>query len=412
MFLLHETTRAALCRTLFVALGLFPTAGALWWSAAWSGSAQRVELCGELSRRLGLLVECGETLHPLPGETRYLDLIFSDPETRLPLATCPRLDLRQTTDRLSLAAESLELEWTGWQRAKTLLTARLHAGTAPEVPLELLMKQVRLAGVLANGQVLTLYDVAARDDLLERGRGAAAAFRLSPGDAQPTRIRAQRSATADSPGGPLATRWEIQTGDRAVPCGILWGPEAAALAGARAEFRGALWGAESPHGLQAEVRGVWSGIDLNAAVGRPFAQRIGGTAALTCRPLIIRDGKLAAWEGEFSSGPGQWSTGLIRAMAERLKMKPLTAVPKHVVALDDVSLAAAFEWRDGKVIVRGRAANQPTGTVLGTARQPLLAEPAEPLAPHEILSALAPAGTTAIPALPAAARLLEWLPHP
>ncbi|HEY5314525.1 MAG TPA: hypothetical protein VIK18_18475, partial [Pirellulales bacterium] len=67
MFKLHETTRKRLCRAMFFALALVPTAAVLAWGVSrhLPGRAQR--LADELSAQLALDIRLSDVSHPRPG---------------------------------------------------------------------------------------------------------------------------------------------------------------------------------------------------------------------------------------------------------------------------------------------------------------------------------------------------------
>ncbi len=396
MIRLHDRTRRRIAVTIFLTLGLAPSlaiaAWGLWWRSAWyvASEAQR------LGWRFGLIATLGDVRHPAPGEVIYEDVAFSEPEGRQPVFRCRNLVARWEGSpskaggrllRVTLSRpEILAAQWPEiWQLVNRVLTGRCHL---ENFSAQIVAEQLRVIGCQAPQE---LERVEMLLDARPEGAWLDAAFRVAgEGRGEPARLLVTRNRQRT----PAATRFELDTANGALPCGLL----AVALPGWDAVgpgslFHGILRVELSPEGPGGELAGQFLGVNLETLIGDRSPHRVSGIADLAIEQARFRDGRLVEAAGSLVGGPGMVSRSLLEVAIQRLGMSGGTGIDRPDRLVPYERLAFWFACDANGIRLRGLSPGGTPGALLSGRTGAILIEPdasQPPLPIAALVQALAP----------------------
>ena len=419
MLRLHETRRRFACQLAFVVLCALPTftVGAWAVSRAWPGQSRAA--AAQLREQVGLSVALDRVSHPRPGVVLYEGLALSDPETGEIIARCRLLEAAQGSSALVLRASQAEVQAARVDRLWELLT-RLLRHELPGADTQVRFSANELTWHAPGQQAQTFIDVGGRLGPVTAGQEVELSFRLAGATIpDPATLRIVRHRPApDSASRALWTGLSLHTGGAAVPCSV-FSPLVAAERwfGARATFRGYLWGKDAPGGLEGEITGNLTDLDLDALVSAHFPHTLSGVGELQIEQARYTAGRLVEASGTLLAGPGVVSRSLIVAGAEHLRLGPGLAFPAaDPVAYERLSLGFVAD-ADGLQLTSVGAGDL-RGAILvgasgGATQRMLWTQPIggpQPLV--GLVRMLVPASEVQVPATPQAEWLIGHLPLP
>jgi len=410
MFPLHDRTRRLVCRTAFIALCVLPALGVLAESSMLGTGSRRRACEAELSQAAGLRVTLDGLSYPRPGITLYDGVMLTDPETGARLARCRFLEAGGGDELTALVVSQPELDAQRlgdlWQLVRQRLreadgTRRLWRLSAAEATLHWPTGSQTLAECLAQLD---------QPDSADQPRIAALSFRLAGSNAgEPIRIRIARQSKDGQPTSTI----EFHTGEAALPVELI----TAALGttnhlGSRATFHGSVWITESADGLDGELSGQLTDVDLQSLVTEQFPHRLSGLAAITIQRARFHRGRVEEAAGSITAGPGVVSRSLVDAAVTHLHLVRGSAADPSGTLAPYEQLGLAFVIDSSGLTLRGQC-DAATGAILQTHEGVLLSEAAGPSGPVvALLRTLVPQSEVQVPATREADWLGSWLPLP
>lgn len=418
MFPLHYATRRALCRLGFLTLCLAPVLAAVTWGAVrrWPGAGERFLM--PFAADLGVDVAAGRLIHARPGVSRLESVDVLDRESDTLLARAAAIEVHDRGGAVTLLITGLELHCLALDR-----WARIAERWLPDVDglarMELRAPDARFVVEGSSGEPLSLTlitDESAAGPVLQlefvaQGEDASAA---APETTKRQRVRL--TLGRDRRGAAPTTVYELQTGERSLPCAA-----AASLSplfgelGREASFRGRVQYRPGSAGGTLALSGEFTGVELERVVTARFPQRITGAAAIEFDELRMSDGRVSVARGTIQAGPGQIGAHMLAAARERLAAATTPGRREMVDSVEYDRLALEFaldarglsltELEGEAAALRGRSALISVGHVA------LLGAPREEKLPATVLvELLAPEGEPRVPATATAESLLRWLP--
>ena len=143
-------------------------------------------------------------------------------------------------------------------------------------------------------------------------------FRVAGMDTtEPIRVKIVRTLKNSQP----TTTVEFHTAGADIPADML----AAALGvanhlGTRAKFNGSVWFMETAEGIDGEMSGQFTDVDLQQLVTEQFPHRLSGSAAITIQQARFSRGRLEEASGTLTAGPGVISRSLLAAAVVHLHL--------------------------------------------------------------------------------------------
>jgi hypothetical protein len=167
-----------------------------------------------------------------------------------------------------------------------------------------------------------------------------------------------------------------------------------------------------PDGWRGNFAGVFSNVDLHAAISSQFLHKLGGTATVHIKRAEIHNGRLESAEGEIKAGPGIISQSLIAAAIECLGMQRMFADTSSTVLTYD-NLCAGFIFDANGLKITGRCGDNRSGAIMTATGAEMLHESAAGPAPVvSLVRALVPDSQLLVPASRQSDWLLGVLPVP
>jgi hypothetical protein len=417
---LHESTRRAICRALFLFVGLAPLVGSVAWGFLRRAPGHVTWYEERIAALAGVPVKLRAVEHPRPGVYVLHDLRLLDPETKRTLATVRRLDVATAATGLHMAAPEVELAAGALPVLAAWTDARLRALSGAPPRLDTISIE-RLAATHGDRR-LELVRVAAGLDTTKSQPEAGAAFSPPEDEAGASDARRPfivvRRVRSDA-----AARHELKLSTRSAGLDLAWFAAwipGAAEFGAAARFQGGLLAGIDDHGVWradlADARFV--GLDLEPLVAR-HGQHWSGPVDLELSHATIENGRLVQARGAVVGGPGRLGDELrLRAMQSLGLRSPGTSGPLgHEFDAQLPYDHLAFEFAlDGERLILAGGRLDPPGAI-ATARpqgalEPvvLLQEPARPTSALALVDLLAPPHAERVPLAGSTPWLLGLLP--
>jgi len=404
------TVRRRMCRVTFCILCLLPTllvgGVAMFVNTSAYRSARISRWQSRLSAQLGLRVSCSRV--DWNGSARFVahGIELRDPETDACLARASSATVMTTDDQPVIRLGQPEVSFRQLPRLvevlhEHLMLRRAETGIAFRLfaPILVLERGSGSESVLDVHLVLDVHDSSTE-----------AFIEFRPTDAnedQRVRLRMVRNRQLSPP----ATGWELHTGSVDLPCHLALGAlPALSQLGDTCVFRGSIWSEHLATGWQAEISGIFRGLDLDRLVTGQFPHKLSGTAELTLIRMIVHRNRLVEARGHLRAGGGVVSQTLLSAAEEHLALKrcpPLT----EATLLRYEDLYVGFSLDHEGLVIAGR--DDQHQTLLTDSRGPLLTSRASKSVPsHALARFLVPLADMNIPASKKAIALLQALPLP
>jgi hypothetical protein len=416
MFPLHERTRRWICRTLFLLLGVLPTATVLAWCVHVNSAGQRGALQAQLQSALGLKVELGQIAFPRLGCTLLHDVKLLDPETSEVIATTRLVEIDDNHDGFTILSVSQpEVFLTRVQSLVSTMERRLHSTpAAAQRDIRLVANELTLR---YPGGDQTLIDCSIFLETAENSRRASLAFRLpgSPAtDSSRQVVQFERRQMASDAAADLTCDFAVNDLPFSLCCAISGQSN---HLGTRAMLSAKGQGRQTSDGWQGEVSGQLHDVDLHSLVSEQFPQQISGMADVTLHHAVIVGGRWEEATGVVHAGPGNASAALLAAAAECLGLQrgsagtPPGALPPAEFQYDE--LAANFTLDAKGLALHGCCGGPSSGVLLRNTQQTLLADGNHGLNPVlALVKMLVPDSRLQVPATRQTDWLLQLLPVP
>jgi hypothetical protein len=402
-FSLHDRTRRLVCRSAFLALGVLPALGVLAWSSILSGTSQRRSCEAGLAQASGLRAAVQRVAYPRPGITLYEGVELSDAETGAPLVRCRFLEAGGADGITACIVAQPEFDTLRLGEFWRLLQAKLRQADGIRQLVRISASEATLhwpAGSQTLSECLAQLDLPGPPDA---PRIAILSFRVAGMDtAEPIRLKIVRTVKNSQP----TTTVEFHTAGADIPADIL----AAALGvanhlGSRAKFNGSVWFMETTEGIDGELTGQFTDVDLQQLVTEQFPHRLSGSAAITIRTARFSRGRLEEASGTLAAGPGVISRSLLSAAVMHLHLTRGSAPDPSGTLFPYEELAIKFAIDSAGITLRGDCPG-PAGTILQSHDGVLLTEAGGPSGPVvALLRMLVPESEVQVPAT----RESDWL---
>ena len=408
--------RLLICRSSFLLFALLPTLVVGGWIIRRGmpeySLAQRTEWQRELSQRLGVTVAIGKLDYPQSSVARLSDVKLTNPETGELVATVREVEVSQNGDTLQIEA------------SQPIVDAQQLSLLGPHLHQRLLQSD---SSPLANCQLV------ATDVTLQSARGAITFQELigvlgqTPGGdpaidlefAVPTAhgdlSRGTVSIVRNRQVRPPVTRWQLDTGNTPLPCWLAADalPQLRQL-GPDAQFAGAAVWMLASDGLQGEITGRLTEVDLDSLVSEQLLHQLSGRATITFQPATIERGQLAQLRGSVQAMNGWVSPSLLIAASEHLGFELRSDLPLETsrpVAFQQ--LAIGFDMSDRALLLNGGCDVSRPGVVLANAAGPIAEVPPQhSTAAVNVLRTLLPESDWQVPATRQTGSLAALLPVP
>ncbi|MBC7853281.1 MAG: hypothetical protein IAF94_07585 [Pirellulaceae bacterium] len=319
---MKRLTRKTWCRGTFLAFCALPTLLVAIWivrnAVLGDGTARKEDWERELSSRLGMTLTIGEVTYPQLGLAVLRQVELSDAETGEPIARAAAIEMTQMADGYVVEVVAPEIEAARLGRLAQILHERLLCqGSCGIARCEISAGELTLKDTTASR---TLVDLQAALEPAEAGPRLTASFHWP--DAVDSEHTFQWTLARNLDLSPPATSISVNTGQARLPCqlaGLIWPP--LERLGPEAEFSGEVSWLHSKQG-SAELRGTFSGVDLDALVSEQFPQILSGTATVRIDQARIDDGRLVSAAGTVEvRASGRVSRSLLVAAAEHLQLQ-------------------------------------------------------------------------------------------
>ncbi len=402
-FSLHDRTRRLICRSGFLALGVLTTLGVLAWSSMLSGTSQRRSCEAALAQASGLRAAVQRVAFPRPGITLYEGVELSDSETAAPLVRCRFLEAGGTDGLTACVVAQPEFDALRLGEFWSLLQAKLRQADGTRHLVRISASEATLhwpTGSQTLSECLAQLDLPGPPDA---PRIAMLSFRVAGMDTtEPIRVKIVRTLKNSQP----TTTVEFHAAGADIPADML----AAALGvanhlGTRAKFNGSVWFMETTEGIDGEMSGQFTDIDLQQLVTEQFPHRLSGSAAITIQQARFSRGRLEEASGTLTAGPGVISRSLLAAAVVHLHLTRGPAPEPSGTLFPYEELALKFVINSAGIALRGQCQGS-VGTILQSHDGVLLAEAAGPSGPVvALLRMLVPESEVQVPAT----RESDWL---
>ncbi|MGV3486616.1 MAG: hypothetical protein ACO1RT_19520 [Planctomycetaceae bacterium] len=315
---MHERTRRAVARLLFVLVCAMPTVitllTVLMTFTPWFANYRRERLQAALSQRIGLTVEIESVEHPAPGTLRLNGVTLREPETKSEVAKVRIVTWVGTDVKVALRLSQPEVQSSMLPFAWRVIHERFLCQP------ELTRLPVRMAAddltLHSRTGPLTLRDVDAWLRPIEDGAEATIQWRPAGlADAAPVSISVVRDRSSKTP----ATDWTMNTGDVPLVCSALadYLPAMRSL-GPDATFMGTMRWQLSDAGWMIDLGGShFDHVDLGTVM-QGMAHRLSGRASIELRTCRIEPGQDLDITGTLVAGAGFVSQSLLGELRSQL----------------------------------------------------------------------------------------------
>ena len=368
----------------FLVLGVAPTLLTSGW-CYWRHRGQcAFDAAAELSRQLELTATLEGFQYLRPGAIRYRGITLADPETGRTLLRCGAIDVQWTSTAdwqgncvpaISLAPAQIEITAEGWQELGRVIQRVLAARLLSAEPhLRLATAEILLHN--ATGDQM-LSDVQGLVRSIAGGVQADFSFRV-PGASGTTPMHVVLVRNRQTT--PPLSAVTLQTGGEAIPCSLLAAlvPDLPVV-GTQSRFGGQIDLVEGSDGWHTEVRGEFSGFDLNELGREGIPHLLGGPARLELHARF-HQGRMEEAAGTLAAGRGMLGRSLIASATQYLALPPIAPrvaqiqPSRELVPYDE--LVIAFLINAQGLRIEGRCPSSPPGTILADQYGPLLSQPA------------------------------------
>ena len=417
---MHERTMRAMARWLFVACCAVPTAGTMLailttWTPWYHGRCLRAMEAG-LALRTGLTIRIGDFERFTPTSWRLSEVAVSDPETDRLIGEVRKLWWVRDGDNTVIRMSQPELQASATDQLWDLIHQRfLCRPEQTKTPVRFAADDLTIHSGTGSR---TLRDV---DGYLRQSdQQVTAMFRCVPAEEPPAAdgivIEVVRDRDAPSP----RTRWSLQTGDIRLPISLFsnrW-PMLDHL-GSEATFHGTVSARQVYAGRAGSWRIDLSGLRLEsiqlATLTEHWPHRISGTAALTFyRCQLHPDGEVDI-AGELRAKDGWMSAGMLPRLAGELGWQCDQSFQQDF-AYD--LFAARFDLFGSQLKIDGICSTEPgfeplpAGTVVSSARQPVVRSHQRVMPATQLARIVAPPHSVSVPLSGQTAGLLAILRPP
>lgn len=376
---MHERTRRAVARLLFVLCCAMPTMATmlvvLVTFTPWFSDYRRQLLEQTLSQRLGLAVEIEAVEYPAPATVRLTNVRLLEPETKARVAEVRIVTWVTTDEKTAVRLSQPELQSSMLPFAWRVIHERfLCQPDLTALPVRMAADDLTLHS--RTGSV-TLRDV---DTWLRPvNAGVEAMIQCVPADGPSTsavHISVVRNRTGELP----STDWTMNTGDVPLNCSAIadyfpamkkLGPEATFLGTMRWQIRNDTWSLDlSPSHFE--------NVDLGELT-QGMSHRLTGNAAIRLERCQIEPGRELDVSGTLSGGAGFVSQSLLTALRRELQFEINPALETDVRDVAYETLAVRFDFFGAGMTLVGICNKQrglerlPQGIVFTSNGSPLLA---------------------------------------
>jgi hypothetical protein len=318
---MHERTRRAVARLLFVLVCALPTLAVCFFVfitfTPWFADYRRACLERELSLRIGLAVEIDAVEYPAPAAIRLTGVRLLEPETRVAIAKARMVTWVATDTKSAFRLSQPEIQSSMLPYVWRLVHERFLCQP------ELTNRPVRMAAddltIHSRTGSMTLQDV---DSFLRPvERGVEAVIECVPAgrtDRSPVHISVIRDRTGALP----TTDWTMKTGDVPLMCSALadYFPAMKSL-GPEATFRGTMRWRPSDKDWSLDLGGSYfDDIDM-AEVMRGTPHRLSGRMGLRLERCLVEPGSTFDIAGTLVGESGFVSQSLLQELQSHVGFK-------------------------------------------------------------------------------------------
>lgn len=311
---MHERTRRAVSRLLFVLVCAIPTIATvmlvLITFTPWFANYRRDSLERELSLRIGLAVEIDTVEYPAPAAIRLTGVRLLEPETRTEIAK-----VRMVTWVVTDAKSALQLLQPEIQSSMLPFVWQVIHGRFLCQP-ELTVRPIRIAAndltIHSRAGSMTLQDV---DSFLRPVSGGVEAVVQCVPAGRPDRSPVHISVVRDRTGTMPTTDWTMKTGDVPLMCSALadYFPAMRVL-GPDATFMGTMRWRVSDQDWSLDLGGSYfDNVDI-AELMRGTRHRLTGRVGLRLERCLVEPGSKFDVAGTLIGGSGYVSQSLLREL--------------------------------------------------------------------------------------------------
>ncbi|MEZ6073390.1 MAG: hypothetical protein R3C10_24725 [Pirellulales bacterium] len=417
MFPLTAPQRRLVCRAAFLTLAFAPT---LWigsWALAWNLPSHARGYRHALAGLTGRHVEFRRMVHARPGVTRLHDVELRHPETGDVILTADVLEATTSGSRLDIALDRACCQAGGLAELISALSEQLSgrwetAGAEHQLSeIRVLPSQWILASADSGAQ--TLDDVAIELRMHEAGPQAQLWFRFpdrnresaAPNDARISVVWARNRDVV-----PPTTSLVLDTGAAHLPCPLLAAlvPEVALL-GSQATFHGSVRLREDADGWHGTIAGDLRRVPLKQLVGGGSGRILSGQADFIDTSVTLAGGHIVTAGARLTSPSGTVSRKLLEALAGCDGMDVRLPSDRHEIYQYN-GLSCTAQLAVEGVWLTAAAGN---GAIMSDVNgAPLILDTAGSVEPLALAVALMPECDVMVPATPATATVMQWLPLP
>jgi hypothetical protein len=407
--LFHERTRRLICRTMFLLLGVLPTAAVVAWAASFNRDANVIEVRERLETATGLKVSFDACRFTRPGCLLLENLAIVDPHTEQAIFQTRLLDVSVIDNQRILRASQPTVEAVGLQKLWPALENAMRRRDSESFTTRLEAAELTLRW--PEG-AQTLVGCRVTIETNEKGVSAVGDCQLAHGaEPQTCRFEIDRQIVAGQP----STSFQFETGEGKLPCGLL----IAALArenqmGAASTFAGSINGDETPNGWRVGCNGAIGQIELQSVINDQFPQELRGVAEVSALKAEFQDGRLESASGNLNAGPGYVGGSLLAAAHNCLAMQTTITSSQLGTSLTYEKLGLSFAIDSKGLTIKGRCGDRPSGDVICDAKSiSLLRESSGgPIPVVALVQMLVPDSRVLVPATRQTDWLLRMLPLP
>ena len=410
---MRRLSRKTWCRGAFLTLCAVPTLLVAAWislrAILGDGTLRKEDWERELSSRLGLNSKIEQVSYPQLGLAVLTQVELCDAETGESVASAAAVEVTRTAEGYAVEAVAPEIEAAQLGRLSRVLHERLLCQGSDGIGhCEFAARELTLRDKTASRTIVNLQALL---ESAEVGPRLAASFQWP--EAADAEHAVDLLLTRNLSISPPATRIAVNTGKARLPCSLaanIWPP--LERLGPDAEFAGeASW--HSSVSGSAELRGIFSGVDLDALVSDQFPQVLSGKATVRIESASIAEGRLISATGimEVPSG-GRVSRSLLVAAAEHLKLQnEAGASGSEVVPYR--RLAVGFRIDGSRLQLDGSADAVTPGVLISNHTAPVLrAPPNHTASAANLARVLLPDSQMQVPLASQTAGLVQLLPVP
>jgi hypothetical protein len=407
--LFHERTRRIICRTMFLLLGVLPTAAVVAWAASFNREANVVEVRERLETATGLKVSFDACRFTRPGCFLLENIAIIDPHTEQAIFQSRLLEISVIDNQRVLSASQPTVEAVGLQKLWPALENAMRRRDSESFTTRLEAAELTMRW---PGGMQTFVRCGLTIETNEKGVSAIGDCRFAHGtQPQICKLQLDRQILAGQP----ATSFHFETDDGKLDCGLL----IAALGrenqlGAKSSFSGMIDATETPNGWNLGLAGSMSEIDLQSVVSDQFPQQLRGIAEVSGLKAEFQNGRLESAKGELRAGPSYVGGSLLAAAHDRLGMQTIISPSQLAIAIPYETLALSFAIDSKGLTIKGRCGDRPSGDVIWNAKnEPLMHESSGgPIPVVALVQMLVPDSQIQVPATRQTDWLLRLLPLP